>query len=97
MVLLYIMRQNEALKTLSSYFSLTEVDLDDFLFIMLYITLEFSILFTPLFNVCLFKSSANPLVINDDCQTPLDVARAKGYVNVVRAIEVFLRKCSSSH
>nr|KJB72370.1 hypothetical protein B456_011G174600 [Gossypium raimondii] len=30
---------------------------------------------------------ANPLVMNDDCQTPLDVARVKGNVNVVRAIE----------
>lgn len=32
----------------------------------------------------------NALVINDDCQTPLDVARAKGYTNVVRTIEVCL-------
>ncbi|KAG8484592.1 hypothetical protein CXB51_023709 [Gossypium anomalum] len=31
--------------------------------------------------------NANPLVMNDDCQAPLDVARAKGYVDVVRAIE----------
>ncbi|KAB5537651.1 hypothetical protein DKX38_015184 [Salix brachista] len=30
---------------------------------------------------------ANALVMNDDCQTPLEVARAKGYSNVVRAIE----------
>ncbi|KAL9390040.1 hypothetical protein Peur_018645 [Populus x canadensis] len=30
---------------------------------------------------------ANALVMNDDCQTPLEVARAKGYGNVVRAIE----------
>ncbi|MBA0725242.1 hypothetical protein Golax_021840 [Gossypium laxum] len=35
----------------------------------------------------LFELSANPLVMNDDCQTPLDVARVKGNVNVVRAIE----------
>lgn len=27
--------------------------------------------------------------MNDDCQTPLDVARVKGYGNIVRAIEVF--------
>ncbi|KAH1089245.1 hypothetical protein J1N35_016502 [Gossypium stocksii] len=26
---------------------------------------------------------ANPLVMNDDCQAPLDVARAKGYVDVL--------------
>lgn len=26
--------------------------------------------------------------MNDDCQTPLDVARVKGWGNVVRAIEV---------
>lgn len=32
--------------------------------------------------------SANALVLNDDCQTALDVARAKGHGNVVRAIEV---------
>ena len=36
----------------------------------------------------LFKFSANPLVMNDDCQTPIDVARVKGNINVVRAIEV---------
>lgn len=35
-----------------------------------------------------FKISANALVLNDDCQTPLEVARAKGHNNVVRAIEV---------
>lgn len=31
---------------------------------------------------------ANALLVNDDCQTPLEVARAKGYGNVVRSIEV---------
>ncbi|KAE8731526.1 hypothetical protein F3Y22_tig00002799pilonHSYRG00043 [Hibiscus syriacus] len=31
---------------------------------------------------------ANPLAMNDDDQTPLDVARVKGNVNVVRAIDV---------
>ncbi|XVF38469.1 hypothetical protein REPUB_Repub20aG0105100 [Reevesia pubescens] len=35
----------------------------------------------------LLSHGANPLVMNDDCQTPLDVARVKGNVNVVRAIE----------
>ncbi|KAF8015851.1 hypothetical protein BT93_H1410 [Corymbia citriodora subsp. variegata] len=35
----------------------------------------------------LLSRGANALVINDDCQTPLDVARAKRYTNVVRAIE----------
>ncbi|XP_039067852.1 putative E3 ubiquitin-protein ligase XBAT34 [Hibiscus syriacus] len=35
----------------------------------------------------LLSNGANPLAMNDDCQTPLDVARAKGNVNVVRAIE----------
>lgn len=51
------------------------------------------------FNIltCLFKLSANPMMINDDCQTPLDVARAKGYINVVRAIEVCLRKILISY
>lgn len=31
--------------------------------------------------------------MNDDCQTPLDVARIKGYSNVVRAIEVIQASC----
>ncbi|GAA0183041.1 kinase inhibitor [Lithospermum erythrorhizon] len=35
----------------------------------------------------LLSSGANPLVMNDDCQTPLEVARAKGFSNVVRTIE----------
>ncbi|KAK4427814.1 putative E3 ubiquitin-protein ligase XBAT35 [Sesamum alatum] len=35
----------------------------------------------------LLSNGANALVMNDDCQTPLDIARAKGYSNVVRAIE----------
>nr|GLL44155.1 putative E3 ubiquitin-protein ligase XBAT35 isoform X1 [Ipomoea trifida] len=35
----------------------------------------------------LLSHGANALVMNDDCQTPLDVARIKGYSNVVRAIE----------
>ncbi|CAH9087794.1 unnamed protein product [Cuscuta europaea] len=35
----------------------------------------------------LLSHGANALVINDDCQTPLDVARVKGFSNVVRAIE----------
>lgn len=36
-----------------------------------------------------FFFSANALIMNDDCQSPLDVARAKGHSNVVRAIEVY--------
>ncbi|GJU72671.1 putative E3 ubiquitin-protein ligase XBAT35 isoform X1 [Tanacetum coccineum] len=35
----------------------------------------------------LLLNGANALVMNDDCQTALDVARVKGYSNVVRAIE----------
>ncbi|XP_056842361.1 putative E3 ubiquitin-protein ligase XBAT35 isoform X2 [Raphanus sativus] len=35
----------------------------------------------------LLSHGANPLVLNDDCQTPLEVARVKGFSNVVRAIE----------
>lgn len=35
----------------------------------------------------LLSHGANALLVNDDCQTPLEIARAKGYANVVRAIE----------
>ncbi|PON98669.1 Cdk-activating kinase assembly factor [Trema orientale] len=35
----------------------------------------------------LLSHGVNALVMNDDCQTPLDVAREKGHVSVVRAIE----------
>ncbi|XP_050374387.1 putative E3 ubiquitin-protein ligase XBAT34 isoform X2 [Argentina anserina] len=35
----------------------------------------------------LLSRGANVLIMNDDCQSPLDVARAKGHSNVVRAIE----------
>ncbi|XP_071732480.1 putative E3 ubiquitin-protein ligase XBAT35 isoform X2 [Rutidosis leptorrhynchoides] len=35
----------------------------------------------------LLSHGANALVMNDDCQTALDVARVKGFTNVVRAIE----------
>lgn len=34
--------------------------------------------------------------MNDDCQTPLDVARAKGLSNVVRALEVSLLAATAS-
>lgn len=39
-------------------------------------------------GLILFNFPANPLVLNDDCHTALEVARAKGNSNVVRAIEV---------
>ncbi|KAJ6819311.1 putative RING zinc finger and ankyrin repeat containing protein [Iris pallida] len=35
----------------------------------------------------LLSHGANPFIMNDDCQTPLGLARAKGHCNVVRAIE----------
>ncbi|XP_062148472.1 putative E3 ubiquitin-protein ligase XBAT34 [Alnus glutinosa] len=35
----------------------------------------------------LLSNGANALVRNDDCQTPLGVARTKGHANVVRVIE----------
>ncbi|KAF9605655.1 hypothetical protein IFM89_017998 [Coptis chinensis] len=35
----------------------------------------------------LLSHGANASVVNDDCQTPLEVARIKGYTNVVRTIE----------
>lgn len=39
-----------------------------------------------------FNISANALVRNDDCQTALDVARIKGNINIVRTIEVSLKR-----
>ncbi|KAL9227613.1 hypothetical protein vseg_003282 [Gypsophila vaccaria] len=38
----------------------------------------------------LLSHGANPFTRNDDCQTPLDVARIKGHCNVVRAIEAHI-------
>ncbi|XP_019452158.1 PREDICTED: putative E3 ubiquitin-protein ligase XBAT34 [Lupinus angustifolius] len=38
----------------------------------------------------LLLHGANALVLNDDCQTALEVARAKGHANVVRAFESHL-------
>ncbi|GMH08540.1 hypothetical protein Nepgr_010380 [Nepenthes gracilis] len=35
----------------------------------------------------LLSHGANALLINDDCQTPVEIARVKGYGNVVRKIE----------
>ncbi|PSR94874.1 E3 ubiquitin-protein like [Actinidia chinensis var. chinensis] len=35
----------------------------------------------------LLSHGANPLVRNDECQSPLDVARSRGFANVVHAIE----------
>ncbi|EMS60044.1 putative E3 ubiquitin-protein ligase XBOS34 [Triticum urartu] len=35
----------------------------------------------------LLSHGANPFITNDDCNTALDLAREKGHVNVVRAIE----------
>ncbi|XP_020584919.1 probable E3 ubiquitin-protein ligase XBOS34 [Phalaenopsis equestris] len=37
--------------------------------------------------ILLLSHGANPLVMNDDCETPLELARTKGHTNVVRAIE----------
>lgn len=36
----------------------------------------------------LINFAANPLALNDDCLTVVEVARAKGNTNVVRVIEV---------
>uniref|UniRef100_A0A0D6R065 RING-type domain-containing protein n=1 Tax=Araucaria cunninghamii TaxID=56994 RepID=A0A0D6R065_ARACU len=38
----------------------------------------------------LLHRGANPLVTNDDCETPLQMARAKGHVTVVRIIEEWI-------
>ncbi|KAJ0966494.1 hypothetical protein J5N97_023411 [Dioscorea zingiberensis] len=38
----------------------------------------------------LLSHGANPLVMNDDCETALDLARAKGHVIVVRMIENYI-------
>lgn len=37
--------------------------------------------------IMLLSHGANPLTINDNCQTPLDMARSKDHVTVVRIIE----------
>ncbi|KAG2303721.1 hypothetical protein Bca52824_032372 [Brassica carinata] len=39
----------------------------------------------------LLSRGANPLVLNDDCQTPLEVARDKGFTYVVHEIEEHIR------
>lgn len=54
---------------------------------MLWISVPFLELVLSYNNI--IYASANPLVRNDDGQTPLNVARSRGFVNVVRAIEVF--------
>jgi hypothetical protein len=49
-------------------------------------------------SILLSFVSANPFKMNDDCHTALDLAREKGHVNVVRAIEVqYLYLRDSSH
>ena len=51
--------------------------------------------FLPLESFCIKEPflwdlfAANPFITNDDCNTALDLAREKGHVNVVRAIEVY--------
>lgn len=50
--------------------------------------------YNKLLNGLLSEFSANALVMNDDCQTALDVARAKGHSRVVRVIEVLVNVCS---
>ena len=95
--LLYIMLQKEDLNKLSNYFYLMEV-----CFVSCFIHLAVAFKIYGSGSVCHTLSSfnltdeliiacvsANALVMNDDCQTPLDVARSKGFSNVVRAIEVF--------
>lgn len=39
-------------------------------------------------------AAADPLAVNDDALTPLDLARNRGHITVVRMIEVFLRAFS---
>jgi len=41
------------------------------------------------FHICVAIFVANPLVLDDDIKTALEVARDEGYSNVVRAIEVY--------
>jgi len=40
-------------------------------------------------HICVVIFVANPLVLDDDVKTALEVARDEGYSNVVRAIEVY--------
>ena len=63
-----------------------------------HIFLMFGLLFVQFFCFELYKFiatfeiySANPSVANDDCLTPLEMARMKGHTNVVRAIEARLK------
>ena len=52
-------------------------------------SLTYSLLTMSLISyIYLMLLAANPLVLNDDCQTPLEVARDKGFGYVVGAIEV---------
>lgn len=46
---------------------------------------------------CCCHTAADPLAVNDDSLTPLDMARARGHVAVVRMIEVFLLPVFSFH
>lgn len=52
---------------------------------MVALILTFSLNFV---NHLEFLSLANALIKNDDSQTPLQVARVKGFSNVVRTMEV---------
>ena len=63
-------------KSLSCQFSDRKVLLAVYLWCFIYI------------YIMVFLLAANPLALNDDFQTPLDVARDNGHSDVVRAIEV---------
>lgn len=81
-----IMQLKGALKVLLSYFFCMEVCIVKWLYRKNGLNFrDFDECYLNGFNVQL---SANPLVLNDDCQTALEVARAKGNSNVVRAMEV---------
>lgn len=95
LVLLYIMLRKKAWNKLLHYFFPMEVCyiyLHVRTLLMSYILVNKGCTNKFLSGLCLLVDvSANALVRNDDCQTPLDVARLNGHTNVVRTLEVCSR------
>lgn len=58
-------------------------------YVFVYPCSKFSEIQALLSHKCCCCTAADPLAVNDDSLTPLDMARARGHVAVVRMIEVF--------